>query len=62
MVRPLNWAIAICPICFEKYQYIEGHEAPKTCGKFDCLQKYFVKGIRNEQGQKINPDRPTPAR
>lgn len=47
----LKWITAICPICYEKYQYIEGHEAPKTCSKFECLQKYFLKGIRYDNAK-----------
>jgi len=37
-----EWEYETCPICGRDYPYAKGEYKPKTCGKFDCLQKYFA--------------------
>lgn len=38
------WIKAICPICGKEYEYLLEDYKPKTCGKFNCLQKFQKRG------------------
>ena len=42
--QKLEWKKAKCPACGEEYQYLFT-PIPKTCGKFECLQKANLAGI-----------------
>jgi len=39
----LNWQKAVCPICGESFSYLPDYK-PNTCGKHECLYKYFIQG------------------
>lgn len=43
--KNIIWIEAVCQICYQKFLFIEGHEQPKTCHKFECLSKYHMKGV-----------------
>jgi hypothetical protein len=34
------WLDEQCPVCGVRFQYPEKGYKPKTCNKFDCIQKY----------------------
>ncbi len=36
---------AVCPVCYQKFQYMEGTEQPPTCGEIECLKKHYLKGM-----------------
>jgi len=40
----LQWLKATCPICGKEYEHLSNYK-PKTCGKFECLQKANKQGI-----------------
>jgi hypothetical protein len=40
----------VCSVCGKEFEYADRGWKPHTCGSFDCVQKYFVKG------SKINKD------
>lgn len=40
-----KWLKGSCPVCNATYEYLEGTAKPKTCGKFDCLQKANKQGL-----------------
>ncbi len=33
---------ATCTVCGKEYEYPDKGWQPRTCGSFDCVQKYFV--------------------
>lgn len=34
----------VCSVCGKEFEYSDKGWKPRTCGSFDCVQKYFVKG------------------
>ena len=39
-----EWLKGRCPICGKEYEYLPNYQ-PKTCGKFDCIQKAEIQGL-----------------
>jgi len=37
--KKIEWKKASCPVCGKQYEYLREDEKPKTCGKFNCIQK-----------------------
>jgi hypothetical protein len=51
----IRWLRATCPVCGERYEYIEGNHKPSACNKFQCIyhwHHYKGKGVSNEQVKK----------
>jgi len=38
------WLKTNCPICGKEYEYLSDYK-PKTCGKFECIQKAHQRGL-----------------
>jgi len=48
-----EWETATCPFCNEEYQYPKDDYKPTTCGKFNCLQRYFYPHIEDTSNPAI---------
>jgi hypothetical protein len=35
----------ICPYCKNRFQYSDKIPKPPTCGRLECLEKHYLKGV-----------------
>jgi len=44
----VKWVEAKCVVCGGQFEYAEGGYEPKTCARFECVQKHFHPELRRQ--------------
>ena len=52
----VKWVKAKCEVCGGQFEYAEGGYEPKTCGRFECVQKHLHPELQRGLGDRRSND------